>query len=73
MILRYWKENMVYLGVNSNTGGGYSTTPSSSGGQSKNGSRSPPELVDLDTEKPNERNGGKRIILVTATQYIWQD
>ena len=44
---------MVYLGLNSNNG-----TASGSTGQNKNGSRTP-ELVDLDTEKPNERNGGK--------------
>ena len=50
---------MVYLAANSNSGGG-STTASSSGGQSKNGSRSPPELVDLDSEKPTDRNGGKQ-------------
>ena len=43
---------MVYLGVNSNNGS------SSSSGQNKNGSRSP-DLVDIDTDKPNDRNGGK--------------
>ena len=42
---------MVYLGVNSNNGS------SSSSGQNKNGSRSP-DLVDIDTDKPNDRNGG---------------
>ena len=46
---------MVYLGLNSNNG---SSSASGSAGQNKNGSRTP-ELVDLDTEKPNERNGGK--------------
>lgn len=46
---------MVYLGVNSNNGSSSST--SGSAGHNKNGSRTP-ELVDLDTEKPNERNGG---------------
>jgi hypothetical protein len=49
---------MVYLGVNSNNGSSSST--SGSVGHNKNGSRTP-ELVDLDTEKPNERNGGKII------------
>ena len=49
---------MVYYGIN-NTGGGCSNTASSTSGQSKNGSRTPPELVDLDSEKPSERNGGK--------------
>ena len=42
---------MVYLGVNSNNGS------SSSSGQNKNGSRSP-DLVDIDTDKQNDRNGG---------------
>ena len=51
---------MVYLGVNSNNGGASSTAASSSAGQNKNGSRSPHDIVDLDTEKANERNGGKK-------------
>merc|ERR1712198_702594 len=42
----------VYLGVNN--GNGNSAT--STGGQNKNGTRTP-ELVDLDGEKTNERNG----------------
>ena len=45
---------MVYLGVNNGNG----NSASSTGGQNKNGTRTP-ELVDLDGEKTNERNGGK--------------
>ena len=52
---------MVYLGVNSNNGS------SSSSGQNKNGSRSP-DLVDIDTDKPNDRNGGN-IYLYYITYY----
>ena len=48
---------MVYLGVNSNNGS------SSSSGQNKNGSRSP-DLVDIDTDKPNDRNGGNFFIYI---------
>ena len=43
---------MVYLGVNSNNGS------SSSSGQNKNGSRSPDLVQIIDTDKPNDRNGG---------------
>jgi len=43
---------MVYLGVNNGNG----NSASSTGGQNKNGTRTP-ELVDLDGEKTNERNG----------------
>ena len=56
--LKIKRKTMVYLGVNSNNGSSSST--SGSAGHNKNGSRTP-ELVDLDTEKPNERNGGKII------------
>ena len=52
---------MVYLGVNSNNGGSSST--SGSAGQNKNGSRTPPVLVDLDADKTNDRNGGKTYFL----------
>ena len=48
---------MVYLGVNSNNSG--TSSASSTVGQNKNGSRTPPELVDLDSDKTSERNGGK--------------
>ena len=44
---------MVYLGVNNGNGNSASGTA----GQNKNGTRTP-ELVDLDGEKINERNGG---------------
>ena len=57
---------MVYLGLNSNNGSSSST--SGSAGQNKNGSRTP-ELVDLDTEKPNERNGGKRFYIFLVQVY----
>ena len=44
---------MVFLGVNNGSGNSASNTV----GQNKNGTRTP-ELVDLDGEKTNERNGG---------------
>ena len=60
---------MVYLGVNSNNGS------SSSSGQNKNGSRSP-DLVDIDTDKPNDRNGGNFFMyynLLQTRQIILPD
>ena len=54
---------MVYLGVNSNNGS------SSSSGQNKNGSRSP-DLVDIDTDKPNDRNGGNFFIYINKTKCM---
>ena len=48
-----YAREMVFLGVNNGSGNSASNTV----GQNKNGTRTP-ELVDLDGEKTNERNGG---------------
>ena len=41
----------MYMGPNS--------SDASLGGQNKNGTRTPPELVDLESERTADRNGGK--------------